>query len=294
MSSPVLLGLVLASAAPRPVVVAVDGVLCDIVQTLVRGTARVTCLVAPGADPHRMALRGSDRAALTQAALVLQNGFNLTPAMRQVRLGQAPLAVAERAIPKAKAADPHVWHDPNLAGAMVQVSADSLWPLLGSAQGAALDRRRSAMQSSLEALGRWSAQQLRTVPSQQRVLVSSHRAFSSFARRYGLRELPVIDAFATGGLLRPSSLSASAKAIRASGTKAIFSEQWPPSKNLRRISAMSGVPLAKAPLYADGLAPGQSLVGTATANVCTFVTAQGGRCDRAGAARLNQQWEGIQ
>lgn len=290
--SAALVGLVVA-AAPPPSVVAVDGVLCDITRSLVQGAARVTCLIPPGADPHGVALRGSDRQALSNARLVLINGYNLTPAMKRIRVSAPVVAVAERAVPRNKALDPHVWHDPALTSAMVQESASALQPVLGSGQAGALRRRTEAIQAVLKQLGSWSAKQLQTVPSAQRVLVSEHRAFSAFARRYGIRELPVIDAYASGGTLRPSSLSAISRAIRESGTKAIFAEALPASKTLRRISSVSGVPIAKQPLYADGQAPGKSLIQTATANVCAFVTAQGGRCDQQSASALQQQWAAI-
>jgi zinc/manganese transport system substrate-binding protein len=290
--SAALVGLVVA-AAPPPSVVAVDGVLCDITRSLVQDAARVTCLIPPGADPHGVALRGSDRQALSNARLVLINGYNLTPAMKRIRVSAPVVAVAERAVPRNKALDPHVWHDPALTSAMVQESASALQPVLGSGQAGALRRRTEAIQAVLKQLGSWSAKQLQTVPSAQRVLVSEHRAFSAFARRYGIRELPVIDAYASGGTLRPSSLSAISRAIRESGTKAIFAEALPASKTLRRISSVSGVPIAKQPLYADGQAPGKSLIQTATANVCAFVTAQGGRCDQQSASALQQQWAAI-
>lgn len=297
MQPAALLGLVLASApaAQAPSVVAVDGVLCDFTRTLVQGAARVTCLVPPGADPHGLALKGSDRQALASARLVLTNGYNLTPALKRIRVSAPLVAVAERAVPsRGKGSDPHVWHSPSQASAMVDEASQALQPVLGSANTASLQRRRKAMQAVLGRLGSWSAQQIQTVPQQQRVLVTPHRAFSAFADRYGIRELPVVDTFTTGGLLRPSSLAAIAQAIRSSGSKAIFAEVLPPSKTLRRISAVSGVPLAKSPLYADGLAPGKTWIETATANVCTFVTAQGGRCDQASANALQKQWDAIQ
>lgn len=292
MGSAALVGLVLA-AAPPPSVVSVDGVLCDITRSLVQSDARVTCLVPPGADPHGIALRGSDRQALSSARLVLVNGYNLTPAMNRIRVNAPVVAVAERATPATPAKDPHVWHDPALTSAMVRESATALRPLLGAAKAGALQRRSQAMQAVLNQLGSWSAAQLQTVPSALRVLVTEHRAFSAFARRYGIRELPVIDDFASGGTLRPSSLGAISRAIRQSGTRAIFAEALPPSKTLRRISSVSGVSIAKQPLYADGLAPGTSLIQTATANVCTFVIAQGGNCDQRAASALQQQWAAI-
>jgi len=292
MNAAGLYGLLLAAAPPASVV-AVDGVLCDIARTLLQEQGRVTCLVAPGANPHDLLLRGSDRQALGTAGLVLINGHNLTPAMNRVRVGAPVVAVGERAVPRNKALDPHVWHDPAFAGAMVQETAKAVQPLLGNAHAGALQRRRQAMQAVLTRLGAWSGQQVQTVPAAHRVLVSEHRAFAAFASRYGIRELPVIDTFATGGPLRPSSLAAITEAVRKSGTKAIFAESLPPSKTLRRISSASGVAIAKRPLYADGQAPGQSLVETATTNVCTFVTAQGGRCDQQAAAALQQQWAAI-
>jgi len=164
-----LAGLLLAAAPPLPSVVAVDGVLCDLTRSLVQGSARVTCLVPPGADPHAMALRGSDRQALSSAQLVLVNGYNLTPAMQRIRVSAPVVPVAERAVPRNKALDPHVWHDPALTSAMVQATAAALKPVLGSAQGAALQRRSQAMQAVLNQLGSWSAQQLQTVPTAQRV-----------------------------------------------------------------------------------------------------------------------------
>ena len=65
------------------------------------------------------------------------------------------------------------------------------------------------------------------------------------------------------------------------------------SKTLRRVSRSTGVPVNPTPLVADGLAPGRSTVQTATANVCTFVSGQGGRCDRAAADQLAQRWAAI-
>jgi len=87
----------------------------------------------------------------------------------------------------------------------------------------------------------------------------------------------------------------------------LFAESLPASKSLQRISALSGVPIAPAPLVADGLAKGaglamtngspaqgSSLVGTLTANTCLIVNGLKGRCDQAGQRRLGQQWAAIQ
>lgn len=289
----VLTGLLLASAPTTPIVVAADGVLCDITRTLAGKSAKVECLIPPGADPHTLALRPTDRRALQQARLVLINGYNLTPALKRIATSAPVVAVAERAVPKASTADPHVWHDPNQASAMVATAAQALTPIVSPQERAAINRRRVAMTNVLQALQQWTGRQIESVPKPQRVLVTEHRAFSAFGRRYGVRELPVIDSYATGGILRPASLRAITDAIRQSGSKAIFAEALPPSKTLRRISRSSGLPIAKQALFADGQAPGKSLIQTATSNVCTFVLAQGGRCNQQAAAELQTRWAAI-
>ena len=191
-----------------------------------------------------MALRPADRSNLSKAKLVLLNGYNLTPALKGVKAGGPVVSVGEIAVPSNPMNDPHLWHDPAIAASMTNAVAVKLKPVFNGTQDAAIDQRRAAMDSVLGSLGTWTGQQIQTVPAEQRVLITGHRAYSFLARRFGIRELPVVDEYATGGRMRPSSLSAISKAIKKSGTKVIFPEALPPSKTMRRISKASGVPLA--------------------------------------------------
>ena len=273
--------------------VAVDGVLCDLTRTLAADQARVVCVIPAGRDPHQAVLRPSDRQAIAEARLVLLNGYGLTPALTRLS-GDAPkVAVAEQAVPASPGRDPHVWHDPDQAAAMVRVVEGRLTPLLPAGAAAAVKRRGQAATAVLADLGRWVERQIDTVPARSRVLVTEHRAFSSLARRFGVRELPLLDSFTTAGVLRPASLAAITTAVRDSGTRQLFAESLPISKTLRRISRASGVPVNPTPLVADGLAPGRSTVQTATGNVCTFVSGQGGRCDGSAAEGLARRWASI-
>ena len=285
---------VVPSAAKQlPVVVAADGVLCDLSRTLASNRVQVVCLVPPGANPHSFVLKPSDRRSLDLARLILINGYGLTPTLRKIRDVSTVVPVAERAVPQNQAnADPHVWHDPAQAKAMLMVVRNHLQMLVGPNQKQAkeLQRRAWAAANVLDDLATWTTDQISTVPRTNRVLVSEHRAFSAFARRYDIREIPLIDDYTTGGMLRPDTLRKITKSVRASGTQVLFAEALPPSKTLSRMSQSSAIPVASAALVADGLAFGRSLIQTATDNVCTFVTAQGGSCDNKGAGVLQQRW----
>jgi len=299
--APLLLGVALLLPPPpaqAATVVAADGVLCDLTRTLAQGLITVVCLLPTSQDPHQAALRPSDRQVLAQSDLVLVNGFGLTPALSKVQGRRPQVAVAELAVPNSPSfegaggmRDPHVWHDPRQGAAMVRLLAERLAPFTD--QDSRLRSRSQQAAFVLTDLDAWTARQIATLPPSARVLASDHRAFRSFARRYGIRELAVIESFSTAGLLRPQGLNQVSDALQRSGARVIFPDRLPPSKTLRRISQRSGVPISSVALVADGLAAKASYVDTFTANVCTLVEGQGGSCDRAGGQQLARRWAAI-
>jgi zinc/manganese transport system substrate-binding protein len=307
------LALTGCGAPPPAEVIAGDGVLCDITQRLAADDLRVSCLLQPGDDPHQFRLTPQQSRELSQAELVLINGYGLTPSLA----GQSKaVAVAERAVPGSPELkvlqdshgdhheeghdhgdrDPHVWHDPSQASAMVQLVAQQLEQLKPAARPRIAARAR-AMTTVLGQLDRWNRQQLATIPV-ARPLASGHRAFASLARAYGLQELPLVDSMSSSDNLRPQAFQAVVKQLKKEQVPMLFSEQLPPSKALQRISALSGVPLSAEPLMADGLAPAgkgstSSLVATLSANTCLIVNGLGGRCDRASQEALIESWQAI-
>jgi zinc/manganese transport system substrate-binding protein len=224
--------------AQAATVVAADGVLCDLTRTLADGLITVVCLLPASQDPHQAALRPSDRQVLAQSDLVLVNGFGLTPALSKVQGRRPQVAVAELAVPNSPSfegaggvRDPHVWHDPRQAAAMVRLIAERLAPFTD--QDSRLRSRSQQAALVLTDLDAWTARQIATLPPSARVLASGHRAFRSFARRYGIRELAVIESFSTAGLLRPQGLNQVSDALQRSGARVIFPDRLPPSKTLR-------------------------------------------------------------
>lgn len=325
------LGLALAVAVglqacrtPQPAdVIAADGVLCDLTQRLAAGDLRVSCLLQPGDDPHQFRLTPQQSRELNQAQLVLINGYGLTPALTELtKLGTSQtktVAVAELAVPNSpvldaeppKTADPHqhhdegahahgdrdphVWHDPTQASAMVLLVAQQLEQLKPAAQ-APIAARAQAMTATLQQLDAWNRRQLATIPA-ARPLATGHRAFASLARAYGLQELAVVDASSSSDNLRPQAFQAVVEQLRRERVPMLFAEQLPAGKALQRVSSLSGVPIATSPLVADGLAAEPNgygnLIATLAANTCLIVNGLGGRCDASGQQALSQRWQAI-
>ena len=300
------LGLQACGPVQAPAVIAADGVLCDITKRLAGPDLQVGCLLQPGDDPHQFRLTPQQSRELDQARLILINGYGLTPAMAK----QAhAIAVAERAVPNSPVLvgrpeeseghdrDPHVWHDPNQASAMVRLVAQQLEQLNPEAR-TRIAARATAMEAVVQDLDRWNRQQLATIPV-SKTLATGHRAYASLARAYGLRELPVVDATSSSQSLRPRAFQAIIHQLKREQVPVLFAEQLPASKALQRISSLSGVPLAPAPLVADGLAKARDnsgssdLIATLTANTCLIVNGLHGRCDKASQRNLIRQWEAI-
>ena len=284
---------VVPAHAAQPVVVAVDGTLCDITKTLAGAAASVTCLIPPGGDPHSYRLKPSDRSQIAKSDLVLHIGFGLTPSAKKLKTPGTVVAVGEVALPSYRGSDPHVWHDPANSAAMVRVVSSSLSPVLPASERAALQQRTARAVAVFKALQGWEAKQFDSLPSQNRVLVTDHKTYSHLADRFGLVEISMLDSHTTGGVLRPSSLRKITQEVKSSGAKTIFSPSATPNKTLRRISKNTGLPIATTPLYGEGIAAGRNAVSTATLNVCTIVNGQGGSCDQSGANSLNSQWSSI-
>ena len=284
---------VVPAHAAQPVVVAVDGTLCDITKTLAGAAASVTCLIPPGGDPHSYRLKPSDRSQISKSDLVVHIGFGLTPSAKKLKNPGTVVAVGEVALPSYRGSDPHVWHDPANSAAMVRVVSSSLSPVLPASERSALQQRTARAVAVFEALQVWEAKQFGSLPSQNRVLVTDHKTYSHLADRFGLVEISMLDSHTTGGVLRPSSLRKITQEVKSSGAKTIFSPSATPNKTLRRISKNTGLPIATTPLYGEGIAAGRNAVSTATLNVCTIVNGQGGSCDQSGANSLNSQWSSI-
>ncbi len=250
-------------------------------------------MIPPTGDPHFYRLKPKDLQAIANADIVFHNGFYLTPAARRLSTTAFVLAVAEESLPRYKGKDPHVWHDPNNVSRMAATIEDRLRMLLPGSEQAALKSRTENAKSVLTDLSEWISAQLKSIPPKHRVLVTQHRAFSHLTKRFSLRELPVIDSFATGGTLRPSSLGKIVSEVQKSGSRVLFTESLPINKTLQRISKASGVPVSNSPLYPDGLAPSLSLIETATSNICVIAKGQGGTCDQLTADAIAARWASI-
>ena len=187
--------------------------------------------------------------------------------------------------------DPHVWHDPGNTQAMAMVVTRELTQLAPE-DAAALRMLNQEAIAVLEDMDAWTERQVETIPSQQRVLATRHKAFGYYARRYGFREL-ALQGFSTTEAVRPAVLANLRRELAEANVVVLFPEHDPPGQSLRVISQQSGIPLSPRHLIADGLAAGRSTVETFVGNTCVITNGLQGQCDEAGGEALASRWRAL-
>lgn len=224
-------------------------------------------ILQPGADPHVYEPTPQDTRAFEQADLIFYNGYNLEPGL--IRLMESSgrkakkLAVGEAVQPlqmnkegAGRVPDPHVWGDVKNAITMVNRIRDELIQLSPSDRDV-FTQNAATLTRELQQLDQWIQQQIATIPSGQRQLVTTHDAFQYYAKAYGLKVAGTLIGISTEEQPSAQTVKQLVEAIKATGTPAIFAETTINPTLIETVANSAGVKLAPQKLYSDSIgAPG--------------------------------------
>jgi zinc/manganese transport system substrate-binding protein len=238
-------------------------------------------LVGANTDSHTYEPTPQDTAELAGATLIIQNGLGFEPwldrlygasgsraARVSVAEGLASLRVPDeddadhgdghaRHEHKPGDYDPHVWFDANNMADItlaVQQALEETDPA-----GVGVYQANAAQYiSELRTLDAWIFQQVATLPTDRRRLVTSHDNLAYFAERYGFEVVGTALGSISTEVADPSAgtVAALVTEIRAAGVPAIFAENVSNPRLMEQIASAAGVLLVP-DLYTDALtAPG--------------------------------------
>ncbi len=275
-------------------VVATTPVVADFVRTVGADKVSVTQIIKPGVDPHDYEPSPADVKAISAADLVVENGVGLEHWLSDT-IGSAgysgPLVDSSKGITIRKGngtsqeadGDPHIWHDPRNAKAMVRTIGDAL-AAKDPADKAAFEKNVADYSAQLDQLDRTDQAKIDSIPADQRKLVTNHDAFGYYVDRYRLTFIgSIIPSFDTSAELSGKQLSDLVAKIKATGVQAVFSEATLPPKTAQTVASEAGVQVVggEDALYADGLGPagsaGDTYLKAERHNTDTIVKALGGR-----------------
>lgn len=229
----------------------------------------LTTLLRANVDPHDYEASPADVKAISEAAVVLENGVELEKAWLGPAITSAGFrgttVDASRGITlrpgngdeKEADGDPHIWHSPANAAIMVRTITDGL-VAADPPDAAAYEQASSDYQAKLTELDAVIKREIESIPPGDRKVVTNHDAFGYYLDRYGLTfEGSIIPSFDTQAAPSGKQLADLVATIKATGTKAIFSESSLPGNTAENLAREAGVTVVAGEdsLYGDTLGP---------------------------------------
>jgi len=242
-------------------VVTTSTVFADLIRNAGGDRVAVTSLVPPGADVHTYQATPDDLRAASDAQLIVMNGLGLDDWLEGtlvsassdapvLKLGEDLDGVELLPGEEAGEMNPHLWMDVANAQLYVARFADAL-EAADPQHVPEIEASAAAYGATLADLDAWVREQIATIPAPDRQFVMFHDALPYFARAYGLAIVGVA-VEAPGQDPSAGEIAALIDAIRASGVKAIFSEDQFPTALIDQIALETGATVV-ADLYDDSL-----------------------------------------
>ncbi len=262
----------------KPRVVITTTFIADVVENIAGDKVDISTLLIAGQNPHSYHPAPMDLVAVTDADLILANGFGLedflgdlltgtdtTAEVIVVSEGIKPLLMEghiegddnslEDSMEAVMGQDPHVWFDPN----NVLIWAENITNALAEEDPENkifYQANFDTYQEQLLELDVWIREQIEKIPEHQRELVTDHSTLGYFAQEYGLVQIgAVIPALTTEAETSGMELAVLIDTIREHQTKAIFIGVDFDPNLAQRVAEETGVELV--PLYFGSLSDGE-------------------------------------
>ncbi len=278
----------------KPIIIASTTQIADFARQVAGDRLIIKSILAAGADPHTYQPTPDDVQMVIDADLCLENGLHLegknwmstlaTDAGKPIITttnGIQPLSIPSGG---EKVADPHAWFSPknvavyvnNIVKGLIQFDPD------GKEE---YEARATLFLQQLRVLDSWVRQQINRIPTQRRILVTTHDAFNYFCTEFKLNASNNFLSIApvgwstgaeVGGGMTPERRRKVIQSIKESGAPALFVETTINPKQIREIAKETGVKIG-GELYSDSMgtegSAGETYIGMMRENVLLIVNA---------------------
>jgi ABC-type Zn uptake system ZnuABC Zn-binding protein ZnuA len=242
-------------------VVTTTTVFADIISNVGGDRVSVLSIIPAGAGPEDYEPKPDDARKLAYANLIVSNGVGLDAFLDRLidAAGEqsARRLVLGDGIPTIEVAgepNPHFWLDPTMVVDHYLPAIATTLSEIDPTGAATYEANRSAYAAKVLDLDAATRAKIETIPPANRKLVTFHDAFPYFAAHYGLELIGVIVAN-VGQEPTAAQLAALVDTVKASGTKAVFSEAQFNPDLARTLADEAGVTQVVTTLYNDTVGP---------------------------------------
>lgn len=249
-------------------------IIADMAREIGGDLVDVYNLVPSGTDPHEYEPLPNDIKAATDADVLFYNGLNLEGGdegwflkmMDAVNQKEENIfSLTEKVEPKYLSGgdgedeiNPHAFIDPAVGVLMAEAMRDAL---VGISPDHAdkIQEQGDAYVQRLKDLDEEFAERISTIPEENRILVTSERAFQYLNDHYGLKEAFIweIDTEENGS---PKQITDLVTFLKDNNVPVLFVESNVDTRPMETVSKESGVPIAETPIYSDEIGnPGDEI-----------------------------------
>lgn len=231
------------SGAAKPIkVLATVGMVADLVKQIGGEYTSVKQLMGAGVDPHLYKATRDDMQQIMSADIVFSSGLmlegRLEDTLKKVGEKHPVFAITSRLpaemllTPEGAGGhpDPHVWMDVAAWSSCIDVIVDALSEH-DATHAETFKANAIPLRTELKALHEYGLSSIASIPQSNRILVTSHDAFSYFGRAYGLEVVGVqgLSTESEAGLQRINEL---VDLLVERKVAAVFVESSVPPKNI--------------------------------------------------------------
>lgn len=240
-------------------------IISDMVSEIARDRVVVHNLIPLGTDPHEYEPVPEDIKFASSADIFFYNGLNLeggedgwffklmntvkAPKELIINTGQniQPMYLDDAQTE----VNPHVFIDPMNGAKMARIIGEKLMEL-DLANHDYYKRNMEVYVGKIEIQAKKYEEELAELEENERVLVTSERAFQYLSHSYDLKEVYIwaIDTEENGS---PAQIKNTIESVKSLQAKALFVESNVDTRPMQTISKETGVPIYEYPLYSDEL-----------------------------------------
>lgn len=252
------LAFLLNAQTQKKQVIASASIFADMAENIAGGHVEVKTIVPIGGDPHIYEPTPADAQLVASADLILKNGLTFEGWLNSLinnANSKAKVVTITQGIQPIQAVyknstDPHAWMDASNGLIYIENIKNALIEL-DPANREVYEFNYGVYRKQLEDLDRYIFEEIKKIPEQQRILITSHDAFQYYGRRYGLRLESVIGV-STEAQAQTSDIIRLNKIIRESQIPAVFIETTVNPKLLEQIARDSKVNIG-GKLFSDSI-----------------------------------------
>lgn len=240
-------------------IVASASMISDIANNVIGDLHDIEMIVPIGGDPHLHEPTPSNARQVASADLILINGLtfegwitelidNSGTEGRVITVTDGVNVLSSETYQNS--ADPHAWMDA-ANGIIYAENIKSAISKLDPDNATTYSSNFENYKAKLNALDQEILQSIKTIPSNQRVLITSHDAFQYYGRKYGIR-LEAIMGISTEAEAQTADIIRVNKVIRENNVPALFIESTINPKLIQQLASDNDVSIGGS-LFADSL-----------------------------------------